>query len=102
MISGRRCRFWSEEVTTDYPLVDMSDIPAGYLTVDVVIDDNGTEHKALMFAGHMAYQVHDQVTIAPHLSWAIILKQGVPLTDEEELAELFPRRRSEQKSDLAA
>ncbi|KAH9129566.1 hypothetical protein AeMF1_000382 [Aphanomyces euteiches] len=99
---GRRCRVQSEEVTTDYPLVDMSDIPAGYLTVDVVIDDNGTEHKALMFAGHMAYQVHDQVTIAPHLSWAITLKNGVPLTDEEELAELFPRRRSEQKSDLAA
>ncbi|CAK4085763.1 unnamed protein product [Aphanomyces euteiches] len=90
------CRIWSEQVTSEYPLVDMDDIPAGYLTVDVVIDDNGTEHKALMFAGHMAYQVHDQSTIAPHLSWAIALKNGVPLSDEDEHDNVFgvPKRKS--------
>ncbi|EQC24977.1 hypothetical protein SDRG_17140 [Saprolegnia diclina VS20] len=66
-------------VPYDYPLVDMEDIPPGYLTVDVTINDNGIEHKALMFAGHMAYAVGDnQASIAPALSWAIALKNGEP------------------------
>ncbi|KAG9409253.1 hypothetical protein AC1031_019503 [Aphanomyces cochlioides] len=100
--SGRRRRHWSEEVTSEYPLVEMRNVPAGYLTVELVIDDNGAKHKALMFAGHMAYQVHDEDTIAPHLSWAIALKSGIPLTaDDEELAKLPPRRKRKQKSDLA-
>ena len=42
----------------------------GYLTVDVTIDDNGTEYDALMFAGHMAYSIGDnKASIAPSLSW---------------------------------
>ncbi|KDO17886.1 hypothetical protein SPRG_16663 [Saprolegnia parasitica CBS 223.65] len=71
------------EVTYDYPLVDMQDIPPGYLTVDVTIDDNGTEYKALMFAGHMAYSVgDDKASIAPSLSWALALKNGEPAPEE--------------------
>ncbi|EQC40322.1 hypothetical protein SDRG_02223 [Saprolegnia diclina VS20] len=71
------------EVTYDYPLVDMQDIPPGYLTVDVTIDDNGTEYKALMFAGHMAYSIGDnKASIAPSLSWAIALKNGERIKSE--------------------
>ena len=69
--------FHHVNVPYDYPLVDMQDIPPGYLTVDVTIDDNGTEHKALMFAGHMAYGIgENKASIAPSLSWAIALKNG--------------------------
>ncbi|KDO25464.1 hypothetical protein SPRG_09407 [Saprolegnia parasitica CBS 223.65] len=71
------------DVTYDYPLVDMQDIPPGYLTVDVTIDDNGTEYKALMFAGHMAYSIgDDKASIAPSLSWALALKNGEPAPEE--------------------
>ncbi|EQC34362.1 hypothetical protein SDRG_08133 [Saprolegnia diclina VS20] len=71
------------DVTYDFPLVDMQDIPPGYLTVDVTIDDNGTEYKALMFAGHMAYSIGDnKASIAPSLSWAIALKNGEPAPEE--------------------
>ncbi|KDO25409.1 hypothetical protein SPRG_09351 [Saprolegnia parasitica CBS 223.65] len=63
-------------VMYDFPLVDMQDILPGYLTVDVTTDDNGTECKALMFAGHMAYCIgDDKASIAPSLSWAMALKK---------------------------
>ncbi|OQR94421.1 hypothetical protein ACHHYP_01325 [Achlya hypogyna] len=69
-------------ITTEFPVIDTNDIPPGYLTVDVTIDDNGTEYKALMFAGHMAFAVEKATTIAPHLSWAIALKNGAPQESE--------------------
>ncbi|EQC27207.1 hypothetical protein SDRG_15009 [Saprolegnia diclina VS20] len=78
--------FFSEEVTLPYPLVDSDCIPPGYLTVDVTLDDNGTERKALMFAGHMGYGIgDDKASIAPRASWAIVLKDGeaAPPTDDE-------------------
>ncbi|KAF0729104.1 hypothetical protein Ae201684_013240 [Aphanomyces euteiches] len=68
---------WGKPTKTDYPAIDTNSIPVGYLTVDVKINDNGVEHKALMFAGHMAFQVEDGNTIVPHLSWAIALKNGI-------------------------
>ncbi|KAH9130425.1 hypothetical protein LEN26_008528, partial [Aphanomyces euteiches] len=67
-----------EEVTeSEFPIINTNNIPAGYLTVDVLFDDNdddGVEYKSLMFAGHMSYQVEDKKTIIPTLSWAIVLK----------------------------
>lgn len=44
-------------VLLEFPVIDSSDIPPGYITVDVTVDDNGVEHKTLMFAGHMGYEV---------------------------------------------
>ncbi|KAH9130734.1 hypothetical protein LEN26_008235, partial [Aphanomyces euteiches] len=38
---------WGKPAKTDYPAIDTDSIPVGYLTVDVKIDDNGVEHKAL-------------------------------------------------------
>ncbi|CAK4646322.1 unnamed protein product [Aphanomyces euteiches] len=67
---------WGRVTESEFPIINTNDIPAGYLTVDVLIDDNGAEHKSLMFAGHMSYQVEDKKTIIPTLSWAIVLKNG--------------------------
>ncbi|CAK4083533.1 unnamed protein product [Aphanomyces euteiches] len=72
---------WGEETVSDFPIINTNDIPSGYLTVDVTIDDNGVEYKALMFAGHLSYQVEEERRIAPHLSWAIVLKNGEPTSD---------------------
>lgn len=63
--------------TLEFPVIDTSDIPPGYLTVDLTVDDNGTEFKTLMFSGHMGYDVvHAGKGIAPKLAWAIALKGG--------------------------
>ncbi|KAF0688407.1 Aste57867_19963 [Aphanomyces stellatus] len=66
-----------EAVTSEFPIVDTGDIPSGYLTVPVTVDDNGVEYATVMFAGHMAFEAKQgSTTIAPHLSWAIALKKG--------------------------
>ncbi|OQS03960.1 hypothetical protein THRCLA_03761 [Thraustotheca clavata] len=66
------------DFNSDYPIIDTNDIPPGYLTVDVLVIDNGVKHKSMMFAGHLAYEVRDETTIVPHLSWSIVLKDGTP------------------------
>jgi len=71
-------------VESEFPIIDTNDIPQGYLTVDVEIDDNGTLHHALMFAGHMAFAVSDdKTTITPTLSWAIALKNDEPEPEQK-------------------
>ncbi|MCO5612612.1 hypothetical protein L7F22_066881 [Adiantum nelumboides] len=62
--------------TLKFPVIDSSKIAPGYITVDVIVNDNGIEHKTLMFAGHMGYDniVQEGKGIAPKLGWAIALK----------------------------
>ncbi|OQR96725.1 CDP-alcohol phosphatidyltransferase [Thraustotheca clavata] len=72
----KRVKSQGEETVSDFPIVNTNNIPPGYLTVDVKIDDNGVEHKGFMFAGHLTYEVKQRNTIAPYLSWAIALKDG--------------------------
>ncbi|KDO26956.1 hypothetical protein SPRG_07669 [Saprolegnia parasitica CBS 223.65] len=78
--------YYGEDVESEFPIVDTSDIPPGYLTVDVKIDDNGTPYDALMFAGHMAFAVSDdKTTLTPALSWAIALKNGEPEPEQQRM-----------------
>ncbi|OQR83714.1 hypothetical protein THRCLA_23127, partial [Thraustotheca clavata] len=78
---------WGDETVSDFPIINTNDIPPGYLTVDVKIDDNGVEHKGFMFAGHLTYEVKQKNSISPYLSWAIALKDGTP----EEIPSFFRR-----------
>ncbi|KAJ3068229.1 hypothetical protein HDU98_008613 [Podochytrium sp. JEL0797] len=57
-----------------YPVVKTADIPAGYATVDVSVNDNGVEYKCAMFVGHTGYDVVDTCGIAPKLTWAMVVK----------------------------
>jgi hypothetical protein len=74
--SNSRLTTWNGSVIQgfDFPVIDISNVPKGYLTVDLKIDDNGEPYDALMFAGHMSYQVLGSDAIAPRLSWAIALR----------------------------
>ncbi|MCO5606988.1 hypothetical protein L7F22_061179 [Adiantum nelumboides] len=68
-------RHSSEPQNLEFPVIETSDIPPGYITVDVTVDDNGTEHKTLMFAGRLGYDiVQEGKGIAPKLAWGIALK----------------------------
>jgi hypothetical protein len=61
-----------------YLVIDTDDIPAGYVTVDVLIDDNGIKHESLMFAGHASYVEVADDTLMPKITWAIALKDRKP------------------------
>ncbi|KAF8945320.1 hypothetical protein BGZ46_006056, partial [Entomortierella lignicola] len=64
-----------------YYSVDTKDIPHGYVEVNVLIDDNGTEIPAKMTAGHVGMQVSttydtdDEIkqrnTVKPSSGWWI-------------------------------
>ncbi|MCO5578965.1 hypothetical protein L7F22_032816 [Adiantum nelumboides] len=72
---SRFSRHSSEPQNLEFPVIETSNIPPGYVTVDVTVDDNGTEHKTLMFAGHLGYDiVQEGKGIAPKLAWGIALK----------------------------
>ena len=48
-----RRKFGGKIIDANYPILDTKDIPPGYVTVPVTIDDRGKEYESLMFAGHM-------------------------------------------------
>ncbi|KYR02169.1 hypothetical protein DLAC_00982 [Tieghemostelium lacteum] len=54
--------------TTEWLFIDTQDIPAGYLSVPVVVDDNGTKYKTKLYAGHMSTNIQ-QTSIQPRLDW---------------------------------
>jgi len=59
-----------------WPVIDSVDIPPGVVSVPVLIDDNGIEHKSYMFAGHLAFQLKENnTTLQPSLDWAIALEK---------------------------
>jgi hypothetical protein len=64
-----------EKVENKFPnvCIDTSDIPCGYLTVDVKVDDNGHEFDTLMIAGHTGFDAVG-VSISPKLTWHIAMK----------------------------
>ena len=64
-----------KETMSEFPIVNTNDIPSGYVTVPVKIDDNGiAEYYSIVFAGHMSTAKVDDITIQPHLSWVMALK----------------------------
>jgi len=80
-LGKKSVNIWGNLKTDNAPwsYVDMQDIPNGFVEVDVLIDDNGTEYKSVMFAGHLAASVDDDdVTLKPASGWAIVLKHPLP------------------------
>ena len=59
-----------------YPVVELSSVAPGYVTVPMLVDDNGTEHHTVLFAGHAVYTASDAHTVQPLLSWSLFVKDG--------------------------
>lgn len=61
-----------------WAILNTNDIPKGSVQVDVTVDDNGTEHKCYLMAGHMSYGIPDETTVQPNLEWVLHLKVDKP------------------------
>jgi len=60
--------------SSEWIYIDTNDIPKGYLMVPVTVDDNGTEYKTEMYAGHIVSKLENgNTTIVPQLDWCIVL-----------------------------
>ncbi|KAJ3043465.1 hypothetical protein HDU99_009975 [Rhizoclosmatium hyalinum] len=57
----------------EYPVINVDDIPAGYATVPVKVDDNGIEYKCTMFVGHTGFDVVNKTGVQPKLTWAMVV-----------------------------
>jgi len=68
---------YSEE---GWPIINCNDIPKGFVQVDLVIDDNGTEYKTEVLAGHMSTYIQDPFSIRPHVEWLIRVKPEPKIT----------------------
>lgn len=57
---------------SEFPIINTNDIPIGYVKIPINIDDNGTAHSSIMFAGHMTISTISDTTISPNVSWTIL------------------------------
>ncbi|KYQ91416.1 hypothetical protein DLAC_08380 [Tieghemostelium lacteum] len=58
---------------TEWLFIDTQDIPAGFLSVPVVVNDNGTIYKTKLYAGHMSTNIQ-QTSIQPRLDWFLTIE----------------------------
>lgn len=58
-----------------WPVINTNDLPPGVVNVDVLVDDNGTEYKCEMTAGHRSFNIVDKDGLQPRLEWDIHLKR---------------------------
>lgn len=54
-----------------YPVIEMDDIPAGFVTVPVKIDDNGREYQTQILAGHFGYKVVNNNALQPRSDFLV-------------------------------
>ncbi|KAG2392243.1 hypothetical protein C9374_012495 [Naegleria lovaniensis] len=65
-------KWLGNEESDEWYVIDDNDVARGYVNVPVTINDNGTEHKTELFAGHFCCQKgKDNKTIQPRVDWAL-------------------------------
>jgi hypothetical protein len=70
------------ELQAEWLIINTNDIPIGYVTCPVTVDDNGKIYKTDLFAGHMHGVKKDENTIAPAVGWSLFVKEGVEDEDK--------------------
>eukprot|EP01133_Synstelium_polycarpum_P007319 gene7319-8522_t len=58
---------------SEWPLVDSQDVPAGFVSAPVTVEDNGKQFKTELIAGHIAIKLPNATTIVPQLDWCLLL-----------------------------
>lgn len=56
---------------SEWPVIDTNDIPHGFVSVPVTVDDNGTIVQTELFVGHIFMVNPDSVSLAPAVDWAL-------------------------------
>lgn len=67
------CRFSEKGDWQGGDVINDNDVPVGYVSVPVTVDDNGQIYKTRMFAGSLAAERVDDYTLAPRSDWCIAL-----------------------------
>jgi len=68
-----------------YAIIKTDKIPAGYVTVDIKLDDRGTEYRSMLIAGVVGQRITSSCSvelsgsgvrdqIAPQVSWWLVEK----------------------------
>lgn len=71
-LADNRSDTWRGVVNSEYPLIDTNDISYGFVSFDVVVDDNGREFQAEMYTGCMGADIKDEDTIVPRLDYGVL------------------------------
>lgn len=58
--------------TNKFGQMDTNDVPNSAVEVPVIVDDNGTEHRTVLYAGALMSQLLGADAITPALGWALI------------------------------
>ncbi len=67
---------WGQKINRHgYPIINFSDVPSGNISVPMIVDDNGTIHNTVLFAGHAIGTAVADDTIQPTLTWSIFDKK---------------------------
>ncbi|GAM17474.1 hypothetical protein SAMD00019534_006490, partial [Acytostelium subglobosum LB1] len=61
------------DLESEWPLIDTNDIPRGFISCPLKIDDNGTIYNTDIYAGHIVAKLVDH-KLEPQLDWCILLK----------------------------
>lgn len=67
---AKSCALW--------PKIDTDDLPIGWTSVPVKVDDNGTEYKCTMHAGQMAASMPTASSLQPRNDWCIVVHSPNP------------------------
>lgn len=63
-----------DRLTSEWPLIDTQDIPAGSVSVDVKVQEGPVVHDCMMIAGHASVWVPELTAIQPLVSWQLARK----------------------------
>jgi hypothetical protein len=68
----RFIKTWNQTLTSDFPIINMNEIPQGFVHVPVTVDDNGVENKCTFYAGSFGSNLVNDSTLAPRNDWVLI------------------------------
>jgi hypothetical protein len=72
---------------SEWPIIASKDVPSGCVRMDVTVDDNGTEYKCELSAGHGGCLIVDEMTLQPNVEVKLCIKKDV--RDKPRLSDLL-------------
>lgn len=64
-----------QDEVSEYPEIEMEDLPSGIVTCPLTLNDNGVERSLRMFAGSFCYTTETGKDIRPRSDWCIAVER---------------------------